>query len=358
MEERRLQLRVGVMTVSALLIAAILLFMFGELPKFGRRGSTLAIHLDAAPGITENTPINKSGIRIGRVSGIRFVYDKDEHGNDVEVVEVTAEIDANRRIYEHDICYVSRSVLGDASLEFRRTGKPQQYVPLKDGDVVQGKVMQDPTGLMTALQQPIQTVQHTGQALADASDSLKKAADKITALVDKNETAITETIAEARATLKSVRRVAEVADRLIGDEESQRQIREALNQLPGTLAQVKKTMDLAVANLEDLHEFTGPLGDGATERVERIDNAIVQMDAVLTQLAVFSRALNSRESSLGRLVHDKELYFHLNRAAKNVDELTRQMKPILADVRVFSDKIARHPGMVVSDAIRPGVGIK
>ena len=354
MDERRLQLRVGVMALATLLIAGILLVMFGELPKFGRRGYTLIIHLDAAPGVTKDTPIHKSGIRIGRVSDVRFVYDKDN----VEMVEVTAEIDGHRRVYEHDVCYVGRSVLGDTSLEFHRTGRPKDYTPLEDGAVIQGKLSQDPTGLMGALEQPIQTVQHTGQALADASESLKKAADKITALVDKNETAITETIAEAKATLESVHRVAEVADRLIGNEESQRNIREALNQLPGTLTQVKKTMDLAVANLEDLHEFTGPLGEGAAERVEKIDNAIVQMDAVLTQLAVFSRAINNRESSLGRLVHDEELYFHLNRAAKNVDELTRQMKPILADVRVFSDKIARHPGTVVRDAVRPGVGIK
>jgi phospholipid/cholesterol/gamma-HCH transport system substrate-binding protein len=33
----------------------------------------------------------------------------------------------------------------------------------------------------------------------------------------------------------------------------------------------------------------------------------------------------------------------MNRAAKNIDELTRQLKPILDDARVFSDKIARHP---------------
>lgn len=356
MDERRLQLRVGVMALATLLIAGILLVMFGELPKFD--SYTLIIRLDAAPGVTKDTPIRKSGIRIGQVSDVCFDYVKDEHGNDVEIVKVTAEIDGGRWVYKHDDCYVSRSVLGDTSLEFRPTGRPEDYTPWEEGAVIQGKVSEDPTGLMTALQQPIQTVQHTGQALADASDSLKKAADEIAALVNKNEAAITDTIAEARATLKSVRRVAEVTDRLIGDEQSQQQIREALNQLPGTLAQVKKTMDLAVANLEDLHEFTGPLGDGATERVERIDNAIVQMDAVLTQLATFSQTINSRESSLGRLVHDDELYFHLNRAAKNVDDLTRQMKPILADVRVFSDKIARHPGVVVRDAVRPGVGIK
>ncbi|NQU21699.1 MAG: MCE family protein [Candidatus Nealsonbacteria bacterium] len=354
MDERQLQLRVGVMALATLLIAGILLVMFGELPRFGRGGYTVTIHLDSAPGLTKDTPILKSGIRIGRVSDVRFAYDKDKH----EIVKVTAEIDGNRRLFKHDVCYVSRSVLGDTSLEFHRVGRPEEYTPLEDGAVLEGKVSQDPTGLMNALEQPIQTVQYTGQALADASASLKTAADKITVLVETNETAITETIAEARATLESVHRVADVADRLIGDEESQKQIREALNQLPGTLVQVKKTMDLAVANLENLQEFTGPLSEGAGERVEKIDNAVVQMDAVLTQLALFSEALNNRDSSLGRLVHDEELYFHLNRAAKNVDDLTRQMKPILADVRVFSDKIARHPGVVVRDAVRPGAGIK
>ncbi len=57
-------------------------------------------------------------------------------------------------------------------------------------------------------------------------------------------------------------------------------------------------------------------------------------------------------------MNDRQLYDRLNRAAKNIEEVSRELKPIIDDARVFSDKIARHPGVIVRDAMKPGVGIK
>ena len=76
-------------------------------------------------------------------------------------------------------------------------------------------------------------------------------------------------------------------------------------------------------------------------------------------LAVQPDAEQSQQGSLGQLLNNPELYQHLNRAAKNIDELTRQLKPILDDARVFSDKIARHPETLgVRGAIQRSPGIK
>ena len=64
------------------------------------------------------------------------------------------------------------------------------------------------------------------------------------------------------------------------------------------------------------------------------------------------------EGSLGALLNDRQLYDRLNRAAKNIEEVSQQLKPIVDDARVFTDKIARHPGVIVRDAVKPRVGIK
>ena len=50
--------------------------------------------------------------------------------------------------------------------------------------------------------------------------------------------------------------------------------------------------------------------------------------------------------SIGKLVYDDELYDRITRAAANVEDATRKIRPILDDVRVFSDKIARDPGQL------------
>ena len=58
-------------------------------------------------------------------------------------------------------------------------------------------------------------------------------------------------------------------------------------------------------------------------------------------------------------MHDRELYDNLNGAAANIEELSRQLRPILNDARVFTDKIARHPERLgVRGAMQKHIGIK
>ena len=73
----------------------------------------------------------------------------------------------------------------------------------------------------------------------------------------------------------------------------------------------------------------------------------------------FSQELNDPQGSLGAVLHDKELYQHVNHMAKNLDELSRDLKPILNNVAIFTDKIARHPGTLgVRGAIKKDSGLK
>jgi hypothetical protein len=72
----------------------------------------------------------------------------------------------------------------------------------------------------------------------------------------------------------------------------------------------------------------------------------------------FTRTLNSREGTLGQLMNNPEVYNNLSQAIVNVNHLTRQLEPILCDVRVITDKEARHTGDFIRDAISPGPGLK
>ena len=73
---------------------------------------------------------------------------------------------------------------------------------------------------------------------------------------------------------------------------------------------------------------------------------------------MFTRALNESEGTLGRLLRDPLLYDEPAQAAANVNRITKQLRPIVNDVRVFTDKIARHPEQLgVRGALdrRPGL---
>jgi len=64
---------------------------------------------------------------------------------------------------------------------------------------------------------------------------------------------------------------------------------------------------------------------------------------LLEQLVTFTDNLNSREGSLGRLLNDPALYNRLDRTLANAEDITSRLKPIMDDIRIFSDKIARDP---------------
>ncbi len=62
---------------------------------------------------------------------------------------------------------------------------------------------------------------------------------------------------------------------------------------------------------------------------------------------------------MGRLIRDPDLYEKLDRTMGNVQQLTQDLRPIISDMRVFSDKIARHPEMLgVRGALERNAGTK
>ena len=77
--------------------------------------------------------------------------------------------------------------------------------------------------------------------------------------------------------------------------------------------------------------------------VEDIGLSVTNLNEMLSQMAQFSAALNDRQGSLGKLVYDRELYDRLRRASNNIENASRRLGPIMEDVRIFTDKIARDP---------------
>ena len=117
-------------------------------------------------------------------------------------------------------------------------------------------------------------------------------------------------------------------------------------------------VDAADRNLRNLEGLTKPLGERGEQMVAQVDRTIGRLDETLQQAATFTRALNESQGTLGKLVRDPKVYDDLAQAANNVNNLTKELRPIVDDVRVFTDKIARHPEQLgVRGALdrRPGL---
>jgi len=139
--------------------------------------------------------------------------------------------------------------------------------------------------------------------------------------------------------------------------------RATLGQANEAFGSMKDFSERAARNMENLENFTKPLGERGPQIVENIDESISGIADLLEQLNTFSNALNSREGTIGRILYDDQLYQRLDNTLANVEDITAQVKPILGDFRIVSDKLARDPSQLLKlrsllDRRPPGVGVK
>ena len=153
---------------------------------------------------------------------------------------------------------------------------------------------------------------------------------------------------------------------VIGDEKVRENFKKMVDNLPELLdesrsmiATVRTTVEGVDRNLRNLEGLTGPLGERGEEIVMRVDRAVSRLDELLGILSDFGRKLNSGQGTLGKLMNDPELYNSLSAAVRNVECITGELKPIISDVRVFTDRIARHPEILgIRGAIQRSPGTK
>jgi phospholipid/cholesterol/gamma-HCH transport system substrate-binding protein len=342
------------------LITAILVLLFGEVPPLVHGSYAIHVRFAEAPGVATETPVRKSGITIGRVTDIRFADD------DTAVI-VTAKIYTSRRIYQDEACRISSSLIGiggDTVLEIvplPKSAAPR--TPVADGAELRGLPSQDPMRVVADLKDDLKRTMSTVET---AGQQLNTTLTRIDNLLGKNEDRISHIISSADETLQLLKKTLQNTDNIIGDPATQRQFREAIAKLPEVIAKATATADslnsvLATVqrNSKNLEGLTEPLGERGPALVERLDQGTQKLSQAMDEMLRFSRTLNSPDSSLGKLANSPELYQHISRTAKNIDELTRKLRPILDDARVFSDKIARHPEVLgIKGAIQRNPGLK
>ncbi|MBN1908818.1 MAG: MCE family protein [Pirellulales bacterium] len=355
MDDRKLRTRVGFLVAGTILVAGILISLLGNRPALFQGTYKIKIIFPDAPSVTVNTPIRKSGILIGRVDSVELL---DEGG-----VQVVAKIHDNIKLSDNETCEVQSSLLGDAEIRFRLPpGQKPSGRYLAPDEEIQGTMAADPLQVVADLQG---SLSGAIGSVSDASHKLSSAAQEVTDLLKHNEQDISSIIGSLRGTT-------DFTGELFEDKEFRANLKREVTQLPQmfedarstittlrtTMDKMNQTMAKVDTSLDDINAITKPLGKNSETMVREMTESIQKLNQVMDDITVFSQAINNRRSSLGRLLHDDQLYQHLNQAAANIDDLTTRMRPIVNDVRILSDKLARHPGVIIRDAVRPGPGTK
>ncbi len=378
MDDRVMLFRVGTMVLGALIVTVILLVLFGKLPSLiPNRYYTVTIPCENAGGVTKDTPIRKCGILVGRITNVELIDEESNAGKNN--VLMTAQIYADKKIFSNEICQIQRDFVGNTLVEIVVDPKDLNLRKrIGDGASLRSEVNNDPTGLQSTLKNPINIVSHTGAALTRASDKLGAASDCVKDILNEDAKEKVKNILDDTA--KSLK----AFQKILGNEENQQKLADAIKKLPDTIDSMNRTFQKADDTLRTfstpseadgrtpiqqmvdaialteraLRKFSEPSRPGELPPVDQIAQMTKNINEITSLMRDIMTRVDSGDGSLGAFLKDRELYDHINRTVKNIEELSRQLKPIVADARVLSDKMARHPGVLIRDAVKPGVGVK
>lgn len=336
--------------LAAAVITCVLVVLLGEGRTIFQSRYTIFLRFPQAPGVTVDTPVRKHGVLIGRVSDVKLL---DEGG-----VLLTVWIESIYKLRRNEVCRISTSsLLGDAVLEFvpRSTQGVSSNEPIREGDLLaDGVVASDPLKVLTNLEG---NMQGTIDAIESAANEVSQLARNINNSLGSDQGQFQRIVAKSELALDTIHKTMSTVDDVLGDPELKDGLKRSLKDLPGVFQDIRTTMtqanqtmadfrevsQKAGRNLDNLENFTRPLSERGEALVQNVDQTLNNLDELLSQLVTFSRSMNSQEGTLGRLVHDREIYDKLQRATGNIEDATRRIRPILDDVRVFTDKIATDP---------------
>lgn len=416
MDDNKLRFGVGVLVIAAIGLGVILTFLFGAFPTVLSREYELLVKFPSAEGVSTNTPVLRDGVRIGRVADITL--------EEKEGVLLRLAMDQGRQITHEYIPRIGTGsvITGDAKLEFVRADAQQLLSiftnpedrelikqPFTAGEFIDyGQKAQDPFNALFEMQSELQT---TMQAIRRAGDSIEQAGSGFAGMVQNVQGVVNtsdqrfERVAnQAVDALEEFQGAMRSVNELLSDPEMNANLDDAIERLPQVLQEAQtafdsfekagnqfekvgqraentmgnvdeaiagigdaaksagKTFDGAQRTIENLEKFSEPLGARGDEIVGQLLTTMRNADSALAEIRTFSNALNNNNGSLKRLLEDEDLYWQIRRITANVEEATARIRPIVDDVRIFTDKIARDPRQLgVRGALtkRPnGMGVK
>lgn len=360
MNERQQEFRVGLMAIAAVSAAVIMVFKFGEIGNSLRSGTRIGIVMTNASGVMPQSSVQMSGIRIGQVEATRLIADG-------RGVLVTVRIDHEFTFLNDSTAQVEQSLLGDAAIQIVPGTEGE---PIKEGDRIAGRAAADPMAVVNRVEKRLDATlasfESTGQQWSRLGQNLNQILEATgpdgVSTMQQSALALeqfTKTMRAAEETLAS-------AGSLISDPRYQKQLQATLEALPellnetrGTLKAVNGVIREVDSTVANLNTATEPLANQSPQMVARLNKSLANIETITADLAEVSRLMNENDGSLKRLATDPTMYRNLNSTSASLASLLQNLRPVVRDLQVFSDKVARHPELLgVRGIVRGSDGLK
>lgn len=328
------QLKAGiVIAVSLVVLAGLIIGVSGV--SLWERYDHYTVRLGSATGLEPGTPVRLSGLKVGKVLGLRILPE------DTARVEITLGVRQGTAIPQGTWATIATmGLLGDPFLQLSTETQGTQRIP--PGSQIPGR---DAAQIADLLQHLQQIAGKTDTLLADAAAVVKQDVADLTRRLNEIAKASQVTVAHIDAFVAPANR--ERAEKILTNlEQVVQESSESVRTVLENLTAASRRMDATMETVEGL------LGENREDLREAVRLLKGDLEAAGSLLASMERTLQGVDSTLGhvdRTVLDNsdaldQTLANLRRSSQNLRELTQSLKerPWSA---FFPTDLPEKPGM-------------
>ena len=328
------QLKIGIITIVALTLAAILIFALSGSGGFSWERYELKTNFSNTAGLIEGSQVRIAGVPVGSVTDIAFAGDR------VEVTfEISREMQA-RVTTDSRASLGSVSLLGEAAVDITAatTG-----TPIAEGGTV------PPGPAAGSMTDTLATASKTAEAATALIEDIRAGRGSVGKMFtdDALYTELNAFVAAAEEVASNVNRGRGTLGRLATNDTTARALEASLTNLQDVTARIRNgegsigkllTDDALSRSLtsttQNLDAITGRLskGEGTLGQMMTNDQLFQRLNSMSNRMDTLVASLNAGEGTAGALLRDKQLYENINSTVVEVRGLVEAIK---ADPRKY-----------------------
>ncbi|HUE89531.1 MAG TPA: MlaD family protein [Vicinamibacterales bacterium] len=322
------ELKVGLVSITALGLAMMLIFTMGSAGGFFWQRYSLKILFDDVAGLKAGAPVRIAGVAVGSVSELQFAGDR------VEVVIELAKEHQSRVTTGSRATLGSVSLLGEGAVDLTSS---TEGTPIPDWGYV-------PTGRQAST---------FNEVAADAADGIQEATNLLRDIRGGRGTIgqfftndalyqdLNRLVGSAERVATRVSQGQGTLGRLTSDDALYRDLNASVSDLNAITARIRNGegslgkflhdpgfADSLTATTRNIEGVTSKLdrGEGTAGRLLNETVLYDRLTTTVEQLERFTNTLNTGQGTLGQLLNDKQLY-------ENMNQTVLELRDFLAEVK-------------------------
>jgi phospholipid/cholesterol/gamma-HCH transport system substrate-binding protein len=283
------ELKIGLVTVFALVMATLLIFLLsGEGGFFWQRYSLKTVFQNVA-GLKAGAPVRVSGVEVGAVTSVELVGDRVE-----VVIEISREMQS--RVTDSSVAVLgSVSLLGESAVDITASS---QGTPIPEWGYIRAGA---PAG-----------------SLAEVATQATEGIEELTVIL--------QDIRAGRGTMGRLFTDEALYTQMNGLVAAAEDVVRSVSQGRGTLGRLANDPAAAralEASLQNFEAVTARLkaGEGSLGKLLNDDALAKSLTATTSNLDSITARINSGEGTAGKLISERELYDRLNSMSERLDKV-------------------------------------